>query len=148
MKKTKIIIIVAVIIVFILGLITAFSQKQTISGMSQEAGKIVTDKFKEEGINWKKIFVESDRIVVAYVQSENFTEDELFSNWLYIMVLVAQNSTESVNQIVIECDFENGEKLEAKASVLDVMAFSNKEITTEQILPLIYVTPLTKGPII
>jgi hypothetical protein len=150
-KKIKIFLIIAVTIIAIGGLIFLVNnpiQQKSITGLSQEAGGIIAANLENEGISWNKISVENNNVIVAYQQPEIFTQDELLANWLYIMISAAQNCPQSTVNIILECNFENGEKLQASVSVADIISFSNKEITAEEILSRISVEALTKGPVI
>ncbi len=150
MIKIKKNLILAVIVIIAVGAlifyITKSSPEKAVVGLPDEVSNAIIDGFTKENIEWEKVSAENDTIMVSYSQPTDFEMDELFANWAYIMQVSAQNSPESIKKVVLECDFENGDKLLITASTSDITSFQEKDITAEEFFSRVEVKPLTQGP--
>ncbi len=110
--------------------------------------KIVINDFKEQGIEDSKVQIKENQIIIDYSQSTDFeNKNELYSNWAYIFTR-AGKVTSTATTVVINCKFDDGEKVKVSASKSDVDDFLNWKIKTDEFLQRIKIEPLTEGPAI
>jgi len=106
----------------------------------------ISQELEAEEIDFTKIKKKGDTIIIIYNQPIDFEMEDILSTWAYIMASAVKNIPDTINKIVVKCNFENGEKVEAEAEVEDIISFVKEEISTESFLEKINITPLTEGP--
>lgn len=107
--------------------------------------KIIFENLKDE-IEVKKAEKKGNRVMIDYEQPlEAEDPKEFIDNWVYILGLV-NKTTPGAETIVVNCNFEDGEKVKITAPANTVKAFISEEISTEEFFKKIKIEPLTKGP--
>ena len=137
-NKTLIIFFLIPFVIIVIAMTIALSSRS--SGMAGQIKK----GLRAESIKVSQVIVKKDVVTVSYAQPISFKQPELYAVWTYIMATVAKNTT--AQKVVIICNFEDGEIIQAEAQIKDAELFIKKEITDEEFLSRIIVKPLTRGP--
>lgn len=145
MKKKFIYVVIAIIIIVA---IVVIIKKGRTPNVPNNVNKDISQELKSENIDFDQISIEGDSIKVSYTQPSDFEMEDLFANWAYIMATAVKNASETTIKVILECNFEDGEKVEATASVENILSFINDEISAEEFFSKVKVKPLTQGPVI
>ena len=141
-KKNKTLIIVFLIIIVIGAAVAAvffFKPSEPVSAIER-----IKKELAAEGIEVSQVAIEKNTATISYTQPISFKQPELYANWTYIMGTAAKNTV--AENIVIMCNFEDGEVLQIEVRTEDIELFIKEEITDEEFLSRITIKPLTQGP--
>lgn len=143
--KEKRIKILAVVIVFLVlalagaGVYWLVLNKPT----SEEEG--LANQLQEE-LNISKVKIGEDEVVIDYNQPIEFEDEaELFGTWAYILGTAFQESPE-VKTIIVNCIFEDRQKVKITADRQTIQDFLDEKITALEFLQLITAEAISEGP--
>lgn len=149
-KKTKIISI-AVSVVLIIILIVVFNMNKVKAPVvSEEINPAIIQEMELENIKLTQIKISSGNIIIDYTQPIEFEMNDMFANWTYLIASAMENVSDNaeIKNVMLNCNFEDGEKVEISTSAENVISFMEGEITIEELFSKLQIKPLTDGPII
>jgi hypothetical protein len=138
MKKKTVLIIVMILV--ILGSLAYLFSKQ-----ATPEEKIVVSELQEE-VETKKVKISGDQVIIDYAQPLDFGDPaELFGTWAYILGVASQEAPEA-KTIIVNCLFEDKQKVKITADRQTVQDFLEEKISTTEFLQLITAEATTQGP--
>jgi len=156
LKKPKIIIFIVVLIA-VIALIVIFKAGGDKGGaalpspsptISEEINAAIIEETRSENINLIQADISGESVIVGYIQPIEFEMDDMFADWAYLMAATVKNAPKNIKNVLVNCIFENGEKVQVIATTEDITSFINEEITTEEFFSKLRIKPLTEGSII
>ncbi len=141
MKKITILIIIIIIVVLAVCCFFLFRYKPS------PEEKAILDQLNGEEITAEKVHIESDKVIIEYSQAIDFTNEdgELYATWAYIFSVAADMNPDA-STIIINCKFEDGEKIKLTTDKKTITLFINGDLSPTEFLKKIQTEPLTKGP--
>ncbi len=143
-KKKLILRIFLIIIVFAVGVFVI--RLAFLFALTKFRERAMSQELAAEEISVESVKTEGSEVIVNYNQSINFEEkEELLSIWTYILAVATDNNP-GAERIVVNCEFEDGQKVTLTAGAADVSSFLDKQISALQFLQRIKAEPVSQGP--
>ncbi len=111
-------------------------------------GEAIKQELEENGFSVTKVDVQEKSVSIGYTQALSESPEDVYANWAYIfgVALNKVQNPEKVEDLVITCNFEDGEIVKVSTGPGNVEAFLSNEIDSWDFLYELDIEPLTKGP--